>query len=278
MSAEVRPEALEGSRLDACLRALRARGRKALSAFVTAGDPQLAATLPAMRALVRGGANILELGVPFSDPEADGPAIQAASQRALAGGVTLADTLALVTRFRNEDEHTPVVLMGYLNVFLQYGIARFCADAAQAGADGVIIVNMPPEETAEFRAELRARGLALILLIAPTTTPSRAARIAECASGFLYYVSYKGVTGARRPDASDIGERLAALRPRLRGLPVLVGFGIRDATSAAAVAPHADGVVVGSALVETMAGGPVEHIAARLEAKTQTIRAGLDGI
>ena len=271
------------SRLDARLQALRARGRKALSAFITAGDPQLSVTVPAMRALVRGGADIVELGVPFSDPEADGPAIQAASERALAGGVTLADTLTLVTRFRAEDERTPVVLMGYLNVFLRYGVGRFCAAAAQAGVDGVIIVNMPPEEAAEFRVELLARGLALILLVAPTTTPLRAERIAECASGFLYYVSYKGVTGARRPDAAAIGERLAALRPRLGGLPVLVGFGIRDAASAAAVAPHADGVVVGSALVETFAGGAVENgavenIAVRLEAQVRAIRAGLDGV
>lgn len=266
-----------GGRLDACLAQLRRQGRKAFGAFITAGDPGIASTVPAMAALVRGGADIVELGVPFSDPEADGPSIQAASERALKGGVTLAETLAAVARFRRDDGHTPVVLMGYLNVFLKYGCERFCADAAHAGVDGVIIVNMPPEEADEFRHHLAARGLALVLLVAPTTTLERAALIAAQASGFLYYVSYKGVTGANRLDAAHIGARLAALRPQLQGLPVLVGFGIRDADSAAVVAPHADGVVVGSALVETMGAAPVETIPERLEAQARAIRAGLDG-
>ena len=266
-----------GGRLDACFARLRSQARKALSAFITAGDPSIACTVPAMAALVRGGADIIELGVPFSDPEADGPSIQAASERALKRGVTLADTLATVARFRGDDRRTPVVLMGYLNVFLKYGCERFCADAAGAGVDGVIIVNMPPEEADEFRRHLAARGLALVLLVAPTTTLERAAFIAARASGFLYYVSYKGVTGARRLDAAAIGDRLAALRPQLEGLPVLVGFGIRDADAAAAVAPHADGVVVGSALVDTMGTAAVEAIPARLEAQARAIRAGLDG-
>ena len=264
-------------RLQACLGALDAAGRKAFAAFVTAGYPSLDATVPAMRALVEGGADILELGVPFSDPEADGPVIQAASQRALENGVTLADTLALVARFRAADKRTPVVLMGYLNVFLRYGRRRFCAAAAAAGVDGVIIVNMPPEEAGDFRAALREHGLAMILLLAPTTTAARAATIAKCASGFLYYVSYKGVTGAGRPDAAAVGETLTALRPHLRGLPVLVGFGIGDAASAAAVAPHANGVVVGSALVETMRRGPSDA-PARLRAQAQAIRNGLDDV
>lgn len=264
-------------RLDARLAQLRRQGRKAFGAFITAGDPSVADTVPAMAALVRGGADFIELGVPFSDPEADGPSIQAASERALQRGVTLAQTLATVARFRRDDRHTPVVLMGYLNVFLKYGCERFCADAAHAGVDGVIIVNMPPEEADEFRHHLVAHGLALVLLVAPTTTLERAAVIAAQASGFLYYVSYKGITGANRPDAEAIGKRLAALRPQLGGLPVLVGFGIRDADSAAAVAPHADGVVVGSALVDTVGSAPLETIPARLEAQARAIRAGLDG-
>lgn len=264
-------------RLDACFARLRAAERKALATFITAGDPDIDATVPAMRALVRGGADIVELGVPFSDPEADGPSIQAASERALLHGVTLADTLAAVARFRAGDAHTPVVLMGYLNVFLRYGCARFCADAADAGVDGVIIVNMPPEEADEFQRHLAARGLALVFLIAPTTRPARAAVIARRASGFLYYVSYKGVTGAQRPDAAAIGERLATLRPHLGPLPVLVGFGIRDAAAAAALALHADGVVVGSALVDIAGTDPAETVPARLEASVRAIRTGLDG-
>lgn len=265
-------------RLQACLRSLGAGRRKAFAAFLTAGDPSLDATVPAMRALVRGGADILELGVPFSDPEADGPVIQAASERALENGVTLADTLALVARFRAADKATPVVLMGYLNVFLRYGRRRFCAAAAAAGVDGVIIVNMPPEEAGDFRVELREHRLAMILLLAPTTTLTRAATIAECATGFLYYVSYKGVTGAGRLDAAAVGEALSRLRPHLRGLPVLVGFGVSDAASAAAVAPHADGVVVGSALVETMRRAGGADAPARLQAQAQAIRDGLNGV
>ena len=268
--------AAAGGRLDACFARLRDEARKALSAFITAGDAGIDSTVPAMNALARGGADIVELGVPFSDPEADGPSIQAASERALRQGVTLADALGAVARFRQGDPATPVVLMGYLNVFLKYGCERFCADAADAGVDGVIIVNMPPEEADEFRQQLAARGLALVLLVAPTTTVERAAVIAEKASGFLYYVSYKGVTGAQRPDAAAVGEHLAALRPQFRGLPVLAGFGIRDAASAAALAPHVDGVVVGSALVETMGTAPREDIPARLEAQARAIRAGLD--
>ena len=269
-----------GGRLTACFARLAKANRKALSAFITAGDPHIGCTVPAMRALLRGGADIVELGVPFSDPEADGPSIQAASERALRAGATLADALGAVARFRAGgagEERAPVVLMGYLNVFLRYGCARFCADAAAAGVDGVIIVNMPPEEADEFQGHLAARGLALVFLLAPTTTSTRAAVIARRASGFLYYVSYKGVTGAQRPDAAAIGARLAALRPHLGELPVLVGFGIRDAASAAAVAPHADGVVVGSAFVDIMGTGPPNTVPARLEAQAQAVRAGLDG-
>ena len=266
------------SRLGPRLTALREAGRKAFSAFITAGDPRPEATVPAMHALVRGGADIIELGVPFSDPEADGPAIQAASERALAHGATLKSVLAMVEAFRHEDPNTPVVLMGYLNLLLRMGYGNFCERAAQAGMDGVIVVNMPPEECAPLKAQLRQRDLDIVLLVAPTTREQRAAYIADQASGFIYYVSYKGVTGADRLDVEAIGKRLAALRKRMGDLPVLVGFGIKDGASAAAIAPHADGVVVGSALVDTMANTPVNDIPARLQAQAQAIRDALDAV
>lgn len=256
--------------------ALEAAGRKALNTFVTAGDPTPAATVPALHALVRGGADIVELGVPFSDPEADGPTIQAASERALAHGVTLGATLDMAAEFRAGDPATPLVLMGYLNQFSKMGYAAFCERAAQSGVDGVIVVNMPPEESAPFAAELRGNGLAMVLLMAPTTTEERAALIAKHAAGFVYYVSYKGITGAKPPDPDVVGERLALLRRHLAGLPVLVGFGIADGAAAARIAPHADGVVVGSALVQTMATVAVADIPSRLEAQAAEIRAALD--
>ena len=266
------------SRLTTRLAALEAAQRKALNTFVTAGDPTLDATVPAMHALVRGGADIIELGVPFSDPEADGPAIQAASERALANGVRLADVLRMCGEFRRQDATTPVVLMGYLNQFLKYGYAAFCADASAAGVDGVIVVNMPPEECAAFKNHLAAEDMDLILLVAPTTTAARAALIAEHATGFVYYVSYKGITGAQQADAQAVGARLSALRVHTGELPVLVGFGIRDGASAARVAPHADGVVVGTALVQTMAEAELGAIPARLETQARDIRAALDAL
>ena len=272
------PEPLDRHRLTATLAALRQAGRKALNTYIAAGDPVPEATVPAMRALVAGGADIIELGVPFSDPEADGPAIQAASERALANGIALVDVLDSVAAFRRSDTATPIVLMGYLNVFLKMGYGSFCRRAAAAGVDGVIVVNMPPEEAAAFKAQLDAQGLDLVLLLAPTTTTSRAAAIAAQASGFLYYVSYKGVTGAQRLDADAIADKLAQLRPQLRGLPVLVGFGIKDGPTAAKVARHADGVVVGSALVETMGSVAPAAIAARLTAQVRAIRVALDAV
>lgn len=264
------------SRLSVRLAALEGANRKALATFVTAGDPMPSATVPAMGALVRGGADIVELGVPFSDPEADGPTIQAASERALAHGITLADVFDMVAEFRLGDDATPVVLMGYLNQFAKMGYAAFCSRAKQAGVDGVIVVNMPPEESAPFKKELRANDMDMVLLMAPTTTEARARLIAEHASGFIYYVSYKGITGARRPDADAIGERLAVLRHHAAGKPVLVGFGIADGTAAASIAPHAHGVVVGSALVNTMASTPPAEIPDRLQAQVAEIRAALD--
>ena len=259
------------------LAGLRQRGRKALNTFITAGDPDGDVTVPAMQALVAGGADIIELGVPFSDPEADGPAVQAGSERALANGTTLHDVLGMVAAFRCTDADTPVVLMGYLNVFLKMGYEPFCRAAGEAGVDGVIVVNLPPEEAGDFKAALRAHDLDLVLLVAPTTTAERIRYIASEASGFLYYVSYKGITGAQHLDARAVGERLKSMRSALGGLPVLVGFGIKDGASAAAVAPHADGVVVGSVLVSTMGMANGDEIPRRLSAQVRDIRTALDG-
>ena len=264
------------SRLGKRFAALAAAGRKALNTYIVSGDPVPDVTLPAMHALVRGGADLIELGVPFSDPEAEGPTIQAGIERALAHDVTLGDVLDMMAAFRNDDPDTPVVLMGYLNPFLRMGYEAFCARAADAGVDGVIVVNLPPEEAGTFRNALRVRHMDLVLLVAPTTTRERAAYIARQGSGFLYYVSYKGVTGAHRADAEAVAKRLAGLRAVAGGLPVLVGFGIRDGAAAAGIAPHADGVVVGSALVETMGSTPVAAIPDRLEAQVRGIRDALD--
>ena len=239
------------SRLDARLAALRASGRKALIPFVTAGDPSLAATVPVMHALVAAGADVLELGVPFSDPMADGPTIQRSSERALARGAGLAYVLARVGEFRQRDAETPVVLMGYLNPVEIRGYASFAADAAAAGVDGLLLVDLPPEEAHGLREVLTAYGIALILLASPTTTDTRMARLCADAQGYLYYVSFAGVTGADHLDTGAAGARLRAIRARA-AVPVMAGFGIKDAASAATMSAGADGVVVGSALVAAL--------------------------
>ena len=240
------------SRIEATFAALRGAGRKALVPFVTAGDPALDATVPVLHALVAGGADVLELGVPFSDPMADGPVIQRSSERALARGAGLAYVFDTVRAFRETDARTPVVLMGYLNPVEIRGVERFAADAAEAGVDGVLLVDLPPEEAGELRAALTARGIALILLASPTTPEARLRRLCDDAQGYLYFVSFAGVTGADRLDAAAASDRLQALRAA-SPVPVLAGFGIKDAASAVAMAEHADGVVVGSALVAAIA-------------------------
>ena len=266
---------MTATRLVRCLAALKATQRKALNTFITAGDPSMAATVPAMHALVRGGADIIELGVPFSDPEADGPAIQLSSERALAIGTTLRDVLDMVAAFRTSDTATPVLLMGYLNVLLKMGLAEFASAAGKAGVDGVILVNLPPEEAAEVKELLAAQSMDLVLLAAPTTTPERARMIASVASGFLYYVSFRGTTGANLLDPETVGQAVTRLREATE-LPILVGFGIRDGDSARRVAAVADGVVVGTALVTTMGEAPPEEIPARLEAQVRSLRQALD--
>ncbi|WP_339828553.1 tryptophan synthase subunit alpha [uncultured Arenimonas sp.] len=256
--------------------ALAKANRKALVPFITAGDPSLEATVPVMHALVRAGADVIELGVPFSDPMADGPSIQRSSERAIERGAGLRYVLRCVASFRESDADTPVVLMGYLNPIEILGADAFARDAAAAGVDGVLLVDLPPEEAGPNRAAFNAAGLDLISLAAPTTTEERLARLASESQGYLYYVSFAGVTGGSQLDVTDVLKRAGDLRARAN-VPVLVGFGIRDAASAAALAPAADGVVVGSALVDALAGadGP-ENAAARAEAFLAPLRRALD--
>lgn len=264
------------SRLSGALQMLRSSDRKALTTFITAGDPDIAATVPALHALVAGGADILELGVPFSDPEAEGPTIQASSERGLANGMTLRGCLKLVASFREKDARTPVVLMGYLNSVMAMGFAAFAEAAADAGVDGLILVNLPPEEAAELKTELAQRDIDLIFLVAPTTTTTRARMIVSQASGFVYYVSLKGITGASHLIADSVAEKVGELRAA-SPLPVLVGFGIKDGETARAVARHADGVVIGSALVSTMARQPDPALRLKeLTAQVASIRSALD--
>ena len=265
------------SRIDARFADLEGAGRKALVPFVTAGDPSLEATVPVMHALVDAGADVLELGVPFSDPMADGPTIQRSSERALSKGAGLAYVFDCVRRFRERDAQTPVVLMGYLNPVEIRGADRFAREAVAAGVDGVLLVDLPPEELAEFREAFTAHGLSLVLLAAPTTSDARLALLCEAAQGYLYYVSFAGVTGADRLDSGAASERLRAIRGRSR-VPVVAGFGIKDAVSAAAMAVEADGVVVGSALVAALAeASDVADAAARAAAFLRPLRAALDG-
>jgi len=239
------------NRIDECFAALAADSRKALVPFITAGDPQPEWTVSIMHSLVSAGADLLELGIPFSDPMADGPVIQAASERAIKKGVSLHLALDMVARFREMDSSTPVVLMGYMNPIERYGHAEFAADAAKSGVDGVLMVDCPPEEMADLTRLMEHHGVHPIRLLAPTTTPERIGLVAAHARGYLYYVSFKGVTGADRLDHAGIVAPLQEIRRHTK-LPVAVGFGIKDATSAAAVAKIADAVVIGSALVEAL--------------------------
>ena len=225
-----------------------AQGRAALVTFVTAGDPDLDTSARVLRALIAGGADIVELGMPFTDPMADGETIQAGNLRSLGSGTTLKRVLAMVADFRREDAHTPLILMGYFNPILAYGPARFAADAAAAGLDGTIVVDLPPEEAAELAPELGRYGLHNVRLATPTTDAARLPTVLGGASGFVYYVAVAGVTGAALATDHDIGHAVARLKAAT-DLPVAVGFGIKTPAQAAAVARHADGVVVGSALV-----------------------------
>ncbi|MEO5962558.1 MAG: tryptophan synthase subunit alpha [Thermomonas sp.] len=266
------------NRIDTRFAALKSTNRKALVPFITAGDPALEATVPVMHALVAAGADVLELGVAFSDPMADGPTIQRSSERALARGAGLSYVLDCVRAFRTGDVDTPVVLMGYLNPVEIRGSERFAAEAAAAGVDGVLLVDLPPEESDELRAAFAKHGLALILLASPTTAAPRLARMCADARGYLYCVSFAGITGADHLDTAAAGVRLRKIRAQT-SVPVVAGFGIKDATSAAAMAVDADGVVVGSALVAALAEA-TDPAAATLRARTflAPLRAALDGV
>ena len=265
------------NRIDAAFEQLRAAGRTALIPYVTVGDPSLTATAAILHALVGAGADILELGVPFSDPMADGPVIQRASERALAQGVSLGDVLRVVRDFRARDGATPIVLMGYANPIESMGETAFADAARAAGVDGVLVVDYPPEEAEAFAALLRERDIATIFLLSPTTPESRIAAVARLAQGYVYYVSLKGVTGAGHLDTGEVARKLAEIRRHVR-LPVGVGFGIRDAQSAQAIARHADAVVIGSRIIQELESGPPAEAAARAGGWLAGIRAALDAM
>lgn len=265
------------SRIKAVLDNLKAKGRKALVPYITAGDPHPSHTVALMHALVRGGADIIELGVPFSDPMADGPVIQLACERALAHGTSLWQVIEMVAEFRETDAHTPVVLMGYLNPIEARGFGAFARKAAAAGVDGVLVVDLAVEEAPEIAPQFKAEGLDCIFLLAPTSSGARIAAVAQQASGYLYYVSLKGVTGAATLDVASVAAKLKEIREHT-GLPVAVGFGIRDADSAQRVGRVADAVVVGSALVAQVEKHQNEpHLLPELlQKQLQTLRSALD--
>jgi len=265
------------NRLQQTFTALKAQGRKALIPYITAGDPDPQTTVPLMHALVQAGADVLELGVPFSDPMADGPTIQLACERALKHGTGLWEILAMVSEFRKTDSKTPVVLMGYLNPIETRGLREFAQRARAAGVDGVLTVDLALEEAPAYLPALREQGLDCIFLLAPTSPPARIAAVAREASGYLYYVSLKGVTGAATLDVGAVEAKLGEIRAQTL-LPVAVGFGIRDAESARAVGRLADGVVVGSALVAEIEKHQQEpqRLPELLAAKLAPLRAALD--
>jgi tryptophan synthase alpha chain len=267
------------SRIAAALGRLHEQGRKALIPYVTAGDPYADATVDVLHGLVEGGADVIELGVPFSDPMADGPVIQKASERALAKGIGLAQVLDIVRAFRQRDTHTPIVLMGYANPIERFdqrqGQGAFVRAAAQAGVDGVLVVDYPPEECDAFASALRGVGIDLIFMLAPTSTEGRIQEVARLASGYVYYVSLKGVTGAGHLDVSSVADAMPRIRRHVK-LPVGVGFGIRDAASARAVAKVADAVVIGSRLVQVLEAEPRDNVAFAGRRFMAEIRTALD--
>ena len=264
------------SRIAATFDALSKRGRKALIPFVTAGDPDPAMTVPLMHALAAAGVDVIELGVPFSDPMADGPTIQRSSERALKHGTSLRQVLAFVAEFRRSNGQVPVVLMGYANPIEAMGYEKFAAAAASAGVDGVLVVDYPPEESGQLAGLLAEHGIDAIFLLAPTSTPARIAEVARHARGYIYYVSLRGVTGAAHLDLSEIARKIPQIRSQIR-LPIGVGFGIRDAQTARAVAEIADAVVVGSRLVQEMEESPRERLLDNVSLLVKDIRGALDG-
>ncbi len=263
------------SRIGPTFAALKAQNKKALIPFITAGDPGKGMTVPLMHALVEAGVDLIELGVPFSDPMADGPVIQRASERALANKVGLKDVLTMVAEFRKSNDKTPVILMGYANPVERMGYAAFAEAARTAGVDGVLTVDIPPEESGGVADVFKAAGLDPIFLLSPTTPEARVAQVAQTAGGFVYYVSLKGVTGSANLDTDEVSRKVAMVRSHC-ALPVGVGFGIRDAASAEAVARIADAVVVGSRIVNEIETAPEGEVVNRVRTLVQDLRRGVD--
>ncbi|MGR4870774.1 tryptophan synthase subunit alpha [Variovorax sp. LARHSF232] len=269
------------SRTTATFAKLKAEGRRALIPYVTAGFPYADITPELMHGMVASGADVIELGVPFSDPMADGPVIQKAGEAALALGIGMTQVLAMVRVFREKDDSTPVVLMGYANPVERYeqkhGQGAFIRDAAAAGVDGLLVVDYPPEECEGFAEALRAQGIDLIFLLAPTSTPERMAQVARIASGYVYYVSLKGVTGAGHLDTEAVGQMLPRIREHVK-IPVGVGFGIRDARTAQAIGSAADAVVIGSKIIQLIEDQPREQVVPRVSEFLSGIREALDAL
>ena len=263
------------SRIKAVFDQLKQQQRKALIPFITAGDPGPRSTVPMMHALVEGGADMIELGVPFSDPMADGPTIQRASERALKHKIGLRDVLNMVAEFRKTNTDTPVVLMGYGNPIEAMGWGQFAQRCAEVGVDGVLTVDFPPEESGEAFQHLAQYDIDPIFLLAPTSAPERVEAVVAAARGFIYYVSLRGVTGAANLDLADVADKVAAIRGKTP-LPVGVGFGVRDAATAKAVADIADAVVVGSRMVQEVENSNEQNVAANLAKLTQELRAAID--
>jgi tryptophan synthase alpha chain len=263
------------SRIQSTLSSLAANNKKGLIPFITAGDPAADLTVPLMHGLVAGGADIIELGVPFSDPMADGPVIQRASERALANGVGLRQVLQFVREFRTSNQNTPVVLMGYANPIERMGIPVFIDAAAEAGVDGVLVVDYPPEECEEFAASMKQKGLDAIFLLAPTSTDERIGQVGKIASGYVYYVSLKGVTGSGHLDLQAVADMIPRIKKQVN-VPVGVGFGIRDAQTAKAIAAVSDAVVIGSRIIQELENTPRERAVEAVQSFMAGIRRALD--
>ena len=263
------------SRIARTFTRLSPTGRKALIPYVTCGFPASDSTVAVMHAMVAAGADAIELGVPFSDPMADGPVIQRANESALARKVGTRDVLAAVSEFRRRDDDTPVVLMGYANPVERMGVDAFLDAAGTAGVDGVIVVDYPPEESEQFARAARGRGIDPIFLLAPTSGDERIRQVLSLASGYVYYVSLKGITGAGNLDTDEVGRRVARIKQSTE-LPVGVGFGIRDGETARAIASHADAVIIGTRMIQVLDDGPPEGAAARAAAFIASVRAALD--
>jgi tryptophan synthase alpha chain len=263
------------SRIAATFARLASEQRKALIPFITAGDPSPLATVPLMHALVDAGVDVIELGVPFSDPMADGPVIQRASERALKFGVGLDDVLEFVTEFRQTDSQTPVVLMGYANPIERMGLSEFAQRAAKAGVDGVLVVDYPPEESHALLETMDAAGIDTIYLLSPTSSPGRIKLVAEAARGYIYYVSLKGVTGAAHIDTAAVQAMIAQIKSQTK-LPVGVGFGIRDGETARSIAAFADAVVIGSRIIQELESATAENAVDKVRVLVKNIREAMD--